>query len=131
MLSIQRYLKEDIHGYRSTPQVMNVGNSESRIGVKGSHDVEKFSAHYKLELGVDSTYQNDKYNSTGGTAFGKTSGRIRIRLANVKLKTKFGAFTLGQDYTATAKMVLGLDPLADTSVGGSHTFSSRVSSKYF
>jgi hypothetical protein len=84
--------------------VVDVDSSESRIGAKGSYDLENMKAKYKIELGVNSS----------------TSSGFRVRVGKAELETKFGTFTLGQDYTASASVVKSYDVFKGTVAQGSN-----------
>ncbi|WP_127714676.1 porin [Halobacteriovorax sp. HLS] len=101
--------QEDVYNRKSTPGLVDVDNSESRLGAKGSYDMGTWKANYALEMGFNSTAAND------GTG---TSGRIRVRLAKVDFETAYGTVTVGQDYTATALAVLGIDTFNGTVASG-------------
>ena len=90
----------------------DVENSETRIGVKGEVPTmsDAMKASYKIELGIGST--NSDQNDDEGKY-----GRIRIRLAEVALKSSFGSVTLGQTYNPFSKIQLAADPLSETVAG--------------
>lgn len=90
----------------SAMKVTDVDGFESRIGIKGSSAGTGFisSADGKIELGT---------NSAGDSA--GSNGRIRIRLANLKLNlTDAGSITLGQDWTPSSIFYIKMDPFSGT-----------------
>lgn len=103
------YTNQDVKSRKSFSNVRDVDNSESRLGATGGMDTDLFNATYALELGLNSS--ND--TNTG-------SGRIRMRLAEVKLTNKFGTLAIGQTYTPISKKALALDPLVNTVFGIAH-----------
>ncbi|WP_372654147.1 porin, partial [Halobacteriovorax sp.] len=95
---------------KSTPGLVDTDNSESRLGAKGSYEINSsLTAKYTLELGVNSTKTDDGAG---------TSGRIRVRMAKIDMVSKFGTLTVGQDYTADALANLKVDTFAGTVASG-------------
>jgi predicted porin len=84
--------------------VVDVESSESRLGAKGSYDLGNMKAKYKIEVGVSSSSSNG----------------IRVRVGKADLVTKFGTFTLGQDYVASATVVKSFDVFKGTVAQGSN-----------
>lgn len=106
--------------YRKSAGANNVENSESRLGAKGSYDIDGNEVKYVVELGLNSTKHSNSTSTSGASSsnqYGNNSGRIRIRQAHVSMGGNWGKLTLGQDYTASSKMWLKLDPLSDTWLG--------------
>lgn len=93
---------------KSMDGVSDVGNSETRLGVKGDVATmsEAMKASYKVELGL-----NSSKNGSGDY------GRMRIRLAEVALKSNYGSVTLGQTYNPFSKIALAADPMSETVAG--------------
>jgi hypothetical protein len=95
-----RYIdQEDVH-HRSTFSVVDeVSNAPSRLGVKGTHELDGVSIDYKFEMGI------------GTSALG-------IRHAHAYIGNKmYGKVVIGQDFTALSRVGGKFDPLADTAVG--------------
>ncbi len=90
----------------------DINASESRVGVKGSFNVHQLTATYLAEIAV-----NPSRNAGIG---------LRLRQSFMTLGGNFGTLVLGQAYTATAKVGLGLDALSHTSAslaGVGHLYS--------
>lgn len=105
--------QEDKFNYKSHSGVIDLENHETRLGAKGSRELESFNLKYNLELGINSSRPD-----SATTTYKDTSGRVRIRLAYMKFLTQFGNFTFGQDWTPTALLqVKKFDPLASTGAG--------------
>ncbi len=98
--------QEDVHGRKTTDGVTDVSNSESRIGVKGKGEVFHMKTSYKLELGINST-KNDDTNDF----------RVRVRESVLKLKSKYGKLMFGQTYAVVTKQGRRSDPLQETIAG--------------
>ena len=102
--------QEDFANRKSMTGVIDTDNSESRLGAKGSYEINSsLTAKYTLELGL---------NSAASAADSKTSGRIRMRLAKIDMVSKFGTLTLGQDYTADSASMLKIDTFSGTVASG-------------
>lgn len=84
--------------------VLDVDGSESRIGAKGSYALEAMTIKYKLEIGLNSS----------------TSKGFRVRVGKADLETKFGTFTIGQDYTASGSIIKTFDVFKGTVAQGSN-----------
>lgn len=95
------YVDQDDKGRKSFSGVRDVDNSETRLGVKGKMDVSEVNASYALEVGLNSSNTSDS-----------SKGRIRMRLAEIVLNSKFGKVTVGQTLTPSAKKTRSLDPLS-------------------
>ncbi|EQC44268.1 porin [Bacteriovorax sp. Seq25_V] len=86
---------------KSNAGIVEVLNSVSRVGVKGSESVDGgITASYKLELGLDST--NDS---------------VALRNAEVSLKHSYGTLLIGQTYNPFSVVGLGADPMASNIAG--------------
>ena len=106
--------QEEKFQYKSHSGITDLENSETRLGAKGSYVFEDLNADYVVELGINSARQD----KTGPDDYKDTSGRIRIRLANIKFKTEWGTITVGQDFTPTSSLqTKKFDPLAATGAG--------------
>lgn len=87
----------------SSTGITDVDGFESRIGVKGSMELENdMKASGKIELGVNSNRDNGAGEGT------------RIRLAQIDLATNFGNITIGQHWNPNTLKMLALDPLTAT-----------------
>ena len=91
--------------YRKYKGIVDVTNSESRLGAKGEFKMDGPTLNYVLELGLNSTYYTD------------TAGRVRVRYAYLAFNDFWGTLTAGQTYVPSAALGLKLDPLSTTSVG--------------
>ncbi|MCB0355671.1 MAG: porin, partial [Bdellovibrionales bacterium] len=109
--------QDEKFNFKSHVGVVENENSESRLGAMGSHVFDDIEVKYHLELGINSSRQ-DKTAGTNTTTYKDTSGRIRIRQSNIKLKSYWGEFTFGQAWTPTAWLQVSVfDPLASTGAG--------------
>ncbi|MCK5072533.1 MAG: porin [Bacteriovoracaceae bacterium] len=98
-----RYVKNETKfKYATNTNVVDVENSESRLGVKGAYDYDGLKSTYKFELGL---------NSTNASA-----ERIRIRIAEGTVGNEFGAIVFGQTWMAGEVEAVLHDPLAGTGV---------------
>ncbi len=98
--------QEDVHNRKTSDGVTDVTNSESRIGVKGNGEVFHVKTSYKLELGINSTKDDDTNDF-----------RIRVRESMLKLHTKYGKLMFGQTYPVVVKQGRRSDPLQETIAG--------------
>ncbi len=102
--------QEDFANRKSMTGVIDTDNSESRLGAKGSYEINSsLTANYALELGL---------NSSAADSGASSSGRLRIRLAKIDLVSNYGTLTMGQDYTADALAVLKVDTFTGTVASG-------------
>jgi len=99
--------------------VRDVGNSESRGGLKGEYTFDSIKLKYILEMGFNSTAAlkpitigSESYDTGDGM-----SGRLRVRQAAGTIVTPFGEIILGQTFTAGALRFLKHDPLSGTGLG--------------
>ncbi len=99
--------------------VRDVGNSESRGGLKGEYTFDSIKLKYILEMGFNSTAAlkpitigSESYETGDGM-----SGRLRVRQAAGTIETPFGEIILGQTFTAGALRFLKHDPLSGTGLG--------------
>jgi predicted porin len=95
-----RYIDQKTEAkYQKLSGITGVDDTETRFGFKGSHELSgSFDAAYKLEAGFNS------FKDAGGT------DTIRIRQANVVLKSNYGDFIFGQTDVPYRKEIKGMDP---------------------
>lgn len=96
--------------YSKMTNLMDVKTSESRLGAKGTYEVDTLKINYNLLMGLDSS--ND--DGTG-------AGRIRIRNAEVSFADAWGTFFAGQTADIASAVAIKLEPLGNTVVGISGT----------
>lgn len=95
--------------YSKMTNLMDVKNSESRLGAKGTHEVDTLKVNYNLLVGLDSS--DPSAGSQAGT------GRIRIRLAEVSFADAWGTVFAGQTGDIASAIGAKMDPLATTTAG--------------
>jgi hypothetical protein len=83
--------QEDVAMKKEWTGATDIQNKESRMGLKGTFKTAMAEGTYKMELGINSDYDD--------------AGRIRIRQSKVGLKTKFGTVTMGQTYAPMGAML--------------------------
>jgi predicted porin len=87
----------------SSSGITDVDGFESRIGMKGSAALENdMTANGKIELGVNSNRDNGN------------GERIRIRLAQMDVNSKYGVLTIGKHWNPNTLKMLALDPFTGT-----------------
>ncbi len=122
-----RHVDQEKEALKTTSTgITDVDGFETRLGAKGGFDAtDTLKVSYKIELGINSQKDNGGASSstTTTTANGDDSvtttstsdtERIRIRLAQVDLKSSFGTFTIGQAWTPNTLKMLKLDPFTGT-----------------
>jgi len=102
--------------YSKMSNLVDVKGSESRLGAKGTHEINTLKVNYNLLMGLDSSDTVTSSTDPVGTN-GTPTGRIRIRNAEVSMSDAWGTVFMGQ--TADIASVVGqkMDPLASTVVG--------------
>lgn len=98
--------QKDIQGYSKLTNVVDVKNSESRLGAKGIHEIDNLKINYNLAIGLDSSY-ND----------GTGAGRVRVRTAEISFTDVWGTIFAGQTGDLVGALGFKLDPLGSTIAG--------------
>lgn len=96
-------------GYSKVSNLVDVKNSESRLGAKGTHEINTLKVNYNLLVGLDS--------SDSGTSGGTGAGRVRIRNAEVSFADAWGTVFAGQTGDIASAIGTKMDPLASTVAG--------------
>lgn len=99
-----RYVDQEKEAAKGTfTGVRDVEGFESRLGVKGTHDLKnEMKADYLIELGLNSFRDNG------------AGERIRIRRAFGKINGNFGSVMIGQEWVPNTLRMLKLDPFTAT-----------------
>ena len=97
-------------GYSKMSNLVDVKNSESRLGAKGTYEVNTLKVNYNLLAGLDSS-------DSGTTSGGAGAGRIRIRNAEVSFADAWGTVFAGQTGDIASLLGAKMDPLVTTVVG--------------
>ena len=97
---VRMYDEDADWGQANTSMFQDVQGSPSRFGFKGSEKLGNMTVKYRLEAKWDSSATN--------------TTPIQMRHAHLSFVDSWGTLTIGQAFTATAKIGKKLDPLSNT-----------------
>lgn len=122
-----KYIKQDPAAMRKQFYgPTEVDGAESNLGVKGKVPAGPLTANYKLEIGVNSSRNNQPGNNAPMVDGLNSDQRIRIRYAFASVgNPKWGTVLVGQEALAGYARLYSYDPLAYSGaqlIGGDYSF---------